>query len=93
MMKFRFEPVPYHAIPKGTQRYGTAPTGTFGSGPVGRAVPPGTLWLCPPRKDFLAAVPFGRTAWYGFRLQLDGSKKLFATVPEKRYGNGLLRST
>src|SRR6516162_3655932 len=38
--------------PKGTPRYSTAPTGTFGIGPVGQAVPRGTVQLCPWPKGF-----------------------------------------
>src|SRR5262249_35279252 len=55
----------YH--PKGTPRYGTAPTGTLGMGPAGQAVPRGTVHLCPWPKVLQAAVPFGCPAWYPLR--------------------------
>src|SRR5215471_5383978 len=67
--------------PKGTPRYSTAPTGTFGIGPVGQAVPRGTVQLCPWPKGFCPAVPFGCTGWYRHSWTQNLTLVALVTVP------------
>jgi hypothetical protein len=61
------KPYRTNRTPKGSPRYGTAPTGTFGIGPVGPAVSRGTGHKCLCRRHFCPAVPFARIARYGFQ--------------------------